>query len=183
MIATTAFPRCSTFRETAAARLSAQHRVSDSGCWLWTGSRNGKGYGLLSIDGRSYLAHRLSMLVFNQIDPGEFLVCHSCDEPRCVRPDHLFVGTASDNTADMTRKGRARRGSLRGESASTAKVTEAIVIDIMERTRRGATRAELGRRFGLSVSAVSRIVLGQNWKHITASQAAPRSTRGRWNKQ
>lgn len=77
------------------------------GCWNWTGYLNNKGYGKFAFRGRSESAHRVSFMLANNLEslPKEF-VCHTCDNPKCVRPDHLFTGTRTDNMRDMVRKGR-----------------------------------------------------------------------------
>src|SRR5687768_3007421 len=86
-------------------------RVSVIGeCWEWQGAINANGYGHIRFSNKTYLAHRLSYeFAFKPITKGLF-VCHKCDNPKCVRPDHLFLGTPLDNTLDMMAKGRARPG-------------------------------------------------------------------------
>lgn len=80
------------------------------GCWEWQGAKAKQGYGLLAIDYRNRLAHRLAYHAWYGIDPGDLFVCHHCDNPSCIRPDHLFLGTAADNTQDAVIKGRTRNG-------------------------------------------------------------------------
>lgn len=82
-------------------------------CWLWMGSTNNKGYGVLTVDGRSVGAHRYSWQeAFG--DPGDLFVLHKCDEPACVNPNHLFIGTSSTNMKDCVSKGRHGGGNPRG---------------------------------------------------------------------
>ena len=79
------------------------------GCWLWTGDKSGKmGYGRLMYQGRTRAAHRVAYQIFRGPITDGLLVCHRCDVPLCVNPDHLFLGTYTDNSDDMIRKGRAR---------------------------------------------------------------------------
>ena len=77
------------------------------GCWVWLGGRNLKGYGHIEYHGRRYLVHRL-FYALNKGEPGDLIVRHSCDNPSCVNPDHLSLGTHADNIADMVSKGRHR---------------------------------------------------------------------------
>lgn len=80
-----------------------------SACWLWMGQRNHKGYGRLYVNGQNVLAHRLSWQMHRGPIPEGKLICHHCDVPGCVNPEHLFVGTYSDNMLDCARKGRMSR--------------------------------------------------------------------------
>lgn len=80
---------------------------NDTGCWVWTGSTDGAGYGLVFVHGRNVHVHRLVYRLTRGVDPGDLHVCHSCDNPPCARPAHLFLGTAADNKRDSMKKGRA----------------------------------------------------------------------------
>lgn len=82
------------------------HVLISDGCWEWRRSRNNLGYGTLRHKGQPTYAHRVAWLFWHGDDPGEFCVLHHCDNPPCVRPDHLFLGTRGDNSQDMVAKGR-----------------------------------------------------------------------------
>lgn len=102
---------CSVECATIAKTIPIAHRlateVDKSGeCWLWTGLLNRRGYGVTRHNGRACLAHRKAWELANGPIPDGFMVCHRCDVRNCIRPDHLFLGSAADNTADMIAKGR-----------------------------------------------------------------------------
>jgi hypothetical protein len=82
----------------------------NTGCWLWTGAATIAGYGSITVDSIQTGAHRYMWALHNGPIPSGAFICHRCDTPSCVNPDHLFVGTPRDNTRDMWRKGRARLG-------------------------------------------------------------------------
>lgn len=93
------------------------------GCWLWTGSCFPNGYGQFSLSKTSVGAHRISWLIHNGDIPTGIFVCHHCDNPICIRPDHLFLGTAQDNTRDAATKGRMAKGDRHGTHTHPERVT------------------------------------------------------------
>lgn len=143
------------------ARFPTMHTVGD-GCWEWTGTKDKDGYGRFRIGSRQYArAHRLAWLIANG-DPGGKFVCHRCDNPSCVRLDHLFLGSALDNNRDKMAKGRMNPA--RGERSGTAKLTEQDVQAIRELYRLGNVRQkDLAERFNVSQSAVHLILKATNW--------------------
>jgi HNH endonuclease len=140
-------------------------KVDRSGmCWVWTAAKYFHGYGSYVIKQKRYVAHRFSYALFNGEIPYGLLVCHKCDNPPCVNPDHLFLGTYQDNHDDMTRKGR--RVTHRGETHPSAKLTAAQVHEIRSRYKQG-NGTELGNEFGVKSSAISAIITGQSWKSLS----------------
>ena len=143
-------------------RLLAKIKTNRRGCWLWQGAPSGRdGRGQIKVKGRSYQVHRLSYEVF--VGPVEqFDVLHSCDTPNCINPDHLFLGTHSDNMKDAFRKGRR---SVEGLKNPRAKITPAIVRTIRRRYKPGNGR-QLAEQFGLSRSAPCSIAKRRIWKGV-----------------
>jgi hypothetical protein len=146
------------------------HKTDD--CWLWTGkSLTDFGYGLINMGGKYgkiERAHRVSWLIHYGPIPDGMFVCHQCDNPLCVRPDHLFLGTPADNNHDMQRKGRYDRVKrAKGERHWNASLTNEQVIAIREEYARGGiTQLALASKYSITVQNINRIVHRQVWKHI-----------------
>ena len=136
-----------------------------NGCWLWTARKNPGGYGWFRVDETrgSVLAHRMAYELTHGPLPDGMFACHHCDNPACVRPDHLFLGTDQDNKADMTHKGRQ----VKGSRMKQAKLTEDQVAEIRALYAAGGiTQVELGKRYGVRDSTINRTVNRVDWRHI-----------------
>lgn len=135
-----------------------------NGCWEWTASLNGNGYGQIKRPGerRQYIASRLSYLIHYGAIPDGMFVLHTCDNRLCVKPSHLFLGTADDNAQDMKAKGRHTHG-VTGHSH---KINDDKARQIHKLKSEGVSQSEIGRIFGLSQSTIWKILTGQKWKHI-----------------
>ena len=134
----------------------------NSGCWLWDGAVIG-GYGISRLFGEPIRAHRLSWILFNRWPiPHKMDICHKCDVPLCVNPNHLFLGTRLENIRDMHRKGRAN--TPRGERSGSARLTAKEVLDI--RADQALTQEQLANKYGVSPSTIHSIKSRKNWAHL-----------------
>jgi hypothetical protein len=141
------------------------------GCWTWTGGLMSAGYGNFRLAGQMRGAHRVAWELTNGPVPGEMWVLHTCDNPPCVNPSHLWLGTARDNNRDCLVKGRHGsvthpESQVRGRRAAAAKLTERDVVAIRTRFRSGETSAALSRSFGVTRAAVRKVVLRRSWAHV-----------------
>jgi hypothetical protein len=137
------------------------------GCWLWRGPQTHDGYGRF---GSRLLRKRIRAHIFSKfLETGEvpsLLVCHQCDNPLCVNPAHLFIGTHLDNNSDCSRKGRARVETKihRGEANGRSKLTEEEAKRLRDRARGGESPTALAVEFGVSATVVAHIRDGKLWK-------------------
>lgn len=144
-------------------------KVDKSGdCWIWTSARVG-GYGVFTMDGRPLKAHRLAYQWTVGEIPAGMIVCHSCDNPPCVRPDHLWLGTTAENQHDKVRKGRQAKGDTTGRrryphlwtpEVVSYKVTPDMIREIRAKRATGMSQQAIADSIGLGQSHVSRILLG-----------------------
>ena len=134
-----------------------------SGCWEWTASCYGEtGYGCF-YDGKAYSAHRYSWVIhFGKIPSGK-CVLHRCDNRRCIRPDHLWIGTKKQNSLDMAAKGRYKVPAYRGEQHGEAKLTNRAVWEIRASKETGLYLAE---KFNVSPSLISLVKKRKAWTHL-----------------
>jgi hypothetical protein len=138
------------------------------GCWQWTGSRNSDGYGNFHDRGtHSTKAHRfIYERTYGEIPPG-YNVCHRCDNPSCVRPDHLFLGTQADNMRDCQRKGRYSRATGQiGSAHHYSKLKESDIPIIRSLRASGVTFKAIGQRFGVRDVTIQNIFNGHTWSHV-----------------
>lgn len=135
----------------------------NTGCWLWSGPADRKGYGHVWWKGRHRTAHRVSYE--EQVGPisGGLHVCHRCDTPACVNPAHLWLGTGQDNVDDRVAKGRSRSGQGRGETNSANKLTSAEVLEIRAAE---APQKVLAANYGVDQSLISLIRRRKIWAHL-----------------
>ena len=134
-------------------------------CWIWTGSRGNRGYGRFRMDKDDYWnAHRVTWAITFGPIPDGLQVLHHCDNPACVRPDHLFLGTQSDNVRDMVQKNRANRPY--GPRHFRTALTEDQVRAMRAEWATGITQNQLARKYGISTSGIHGILHRRVWRHI-----------------
>ena len=137
-------------------------------CWEWKASKSHKGYGRFCIgDNKAKNAHRVAyILTYGDIAENQ-LVCHKCDNRACCNPNHLFLGTAAENTADMMRKGRGDNKAFQGDTNGNSKLTTAQVLEIRDLfTSENISLTKLAQMFNCSSTLISHIVYRKSWKHI-----------------
>lgn len=182
-------PTWSPDRAAQAAIEAKSHPEPNSGCWLWTRAVNDRGYGWFHMPGsgaygRSWAAHRASYLAYRGPIPAGLFVCHRCDTPACVNPNHLWLGDHDANMADRNAKGRLpfglragvhtrpdkkRLGSLHGMSRLTDDEAQ-FILDCTTMSNRS-----LADRFSVDISVVQKIKARKLWKHLRKTERADAS--------
>jgi len=136
------------------------------GCHLWTATVDSKGYGQIKVDGKKELAHRIAWeLKNNGPVPDGKCVLHHCDNPPCVNPNHLFLGTNADNVRDRDKKNR--QAHQRGEQHGRHKLTDVDVLRIRRGYYADLTPKEIAKKLGVSCWTIYRVLSGVSWKHVT----------------
>lgn len=132
------------------------------GCWLWTANKQLEGYGLIKIDKKTKKAHRVSWELFNGEIPDGLHVLHRCDNPSCVRPNHLFLGSHQDNMRDKKKKGR-----VKGSRHPGSILTEKQVLEIRKKYKvRTISLPQIAKNYGVSWYTIGKILSGKLWKHV-----------------
>lgn len=129
---------------------------TNGGCWLWDAGISSAGYGSISVEGRTWQAHRAVMVCLGHEVGAEDFVLHKCDVRACVNPSHLRIGSHTDNMIDAAKRGRFTK----------AKLTESDVHAIRLMASKGLARHKIAKEFGVSKSTIFAITLDKNWKWL-----------------
>lgn len=132
--------------------------IDELGCWVFTGSCS-KGYGRISYKGNRVSIHRLSYSLYNGEIPDGMFVCHKCDNRKCFNPEHLFLGTNSDNLQDCAKKGRHHHGNQHAMAKINGHTAQLIRLE-------NGPQSKIAEKFGISQSLVSNIMNRKVWKHV-----------------
>ena len=160
-------------RKTLKERFLSKVDKRDSGCWLWTGAVGTAGYGHFAIDSHAVKAHRVAYELFvgeiellDGVDSRGTCVMHTCDNPKCVNPEHLVLGTHSDNMADKMMKGRFVSRPLLGERHQNSKLKVDDIYLIRSLNYVGAGLQQIAEVFGVSRGTVHKVLNGSTWAHV-----------------
>jgi len=135
-------------------------------CWTYKEYKDKDGYGFFAVRGGFIRAHRFSWMIKNGNIPDGMLICHHCDNPSCVRIDHLFLGTGSDNLKDAVSKGRIPLVKLVGEDNFSSKFKEKDVRKIRKLAAKGIKHTVIARSFKRGFTTVNGIISRKTWKHV-----------------
>lgn len=163
-------------------QIKSKVKIDKSGCWNWQGYKTKKGYGTLPILRKPVKAHRISYLVFRGEIPNDLFVCHKCDNPSCVNPDHLFIGSNSDNMKDAQEKGRLKNmnnfnfdtrskgGKIGGAiiAKRKRKLNDSQLEEVRELLENNGDKygivTSIAKKYGVRVGIISAIKHGRKYK-------------------
>lgn len=147
-------------------------KICDSGCWEWTGSKQRFGHGILRFMGTNIKSHRLALMLKMGLDKIDGCVCHHCDNPSCVNPDHLYIGDHATNAND--RDSKNRRKAPRGEQSATSKLSDKQVSEIREKYQPFIyTTKMLSEEYRICMTQVKNIVSGRQRPPISHTETIP----------
>lgn len=136
-----------------------------NGCWEWKANKLKAGYGKFKFQGKTFSSHRFVFLILRGNIPNKFCVLHKCDNPSCVYPKHLKLGTFKDNMQDKIKKGRAN--SVKGEKVTGSKLNTSDIVWIREMYATNLySHQDIALKFQVTRSMIGYIIRKNNWKHI-----------------
>lgn len=159
------------------ARFMEKTCPAENGCIIWTASkRNTFGHGIFWLNGKNETASRVAWILFRGEIPAKLCVCHSCDNPSCVNPDHLWLGTMTENMADCDTKKRRKYG----EAHTGHKLTDELVREARALYKTGDyTQRKLAARYGVAKNAIALMLRGKTWAGVSDSPIPPKILPGR----
>ncbi len=138
-------------------------RLSEDECWPWISTLDKDGYGVFQVEYIQYRAHVIAYAIANNLDYITLLVLHSCDNPKCCNPKHLFLGTTQDNTRDTINKGRKARG----EDSNRTTLVKEEILEIREKYKSNRySQQQLAYEYGVCQTTISGIIRRRLWHHI-----------------
>ena len=143
------------------------NKKSEQECWEWQAAKTARGYGQLNVEGIMRYAHRLSYFLHNEVDTFDLVVMHSCNNPSCVNPNHLVLGTQKQNLQQMYREKRDDNRNRIGIHNKNCSFSESEVREIKQLLAEGKfSQRKIAKMYGVTSSTISNISLGKTWSHI-----------------
>jgi len=152
------------YDEDAKNKLLSHIDIKDNGCWEWNRAKHRQGYGHFPYKRKLMLAHRASWIIFNGKLDNDICVCHRCDNPPCVNPNHLFLGTTKENIHDCIKKGKFTR--CIGSDKPNTNLDDITVKEIIRMRKDGCKYVEIQRITGATKGQIQAILHNRTWKHI-----------------
>lgn len=150
-------------------RIFFSHIEKTDSCWIWKGTISVYGYGQIQVGKKHVHAHRYSWIFHKGVIPEKMFVCHSCDNTKCVNPNHLFIGTAKDNSKDMVYKKRH----CFGEKNGNHKYSESTIRLIVDMYNTGLSIRSVSKKMGIPFSTIQQVLSKKEWKHLNLQPRSP----------